>query len=122
MPFDERHYRLLRLLNERPGLSQRELSRHLGVSLGSTHYALKALLDRGWVKTQNFRRSNNKKAYLYKLTPSGISQKSRLAVQFLHRKRAEYEALRIEIEQLRMEVESVEEEPAFDKCINKHAP
>lgn len=103
---DERHYQLLKLLQDRPGLSQRELARELDISLGSTNYALKALVARGWVKAQNFRRSDNKKAYLYKLTPSGITQKAHLAYHFLQRKRVEHERLMQEIEQLRTEVET----------------
>lgn len=110
---DERHYHLLKLLQERPGLSQRELASHLGISLGSTHYALKALLERGWVKAHNFRRSDNKKAYLYKLTPSGVTEKTQLAIRFLRHKRAEYDALWQEIEDLRHEIETAEAGPPF---------
>jgi EPS-associated MarR family transcriptional regulator len=102
----ERHYKLLKLLEDNPGLSQRELARELDISLGSTNYALRALVSRGWVKAQNFRRSDNKKAYLYKLTPSGIAEKTRLAYHFLQSKRVEHERLMQEIEQLRAEVEA----------------
>ena len=107
MPLDELHLKLLRLLESNPGLSQRQLARALGISLGSTNYALRALLERGWVKARNFTRSDNKRAYLYQLTPRGIAEKTRLAARFLRYKRAEYEALWREIEELRAEVERV---------------
>lgn len=89
-------------------MSQRQLARSLGLSVGKTHYALKAVLDRGWVKAQNFRRSDNRSAYLYKLTPSGLQEKARLAYALLQRKRAEHKALMTEIEQLRAELQSTE--------------
>ena len=82
---------LLRLLNERPELSQRELSLALGLSLGKTHYVLHALLDRGLVKVRNFRRNDNKLAYAYLLTPAGLSEKLSLTRRFLARKKAEFE-------------------------------
>lgn len=104
MPPEELHLKLMRLLDEDPTRSQRALARELGVSVGSTNHALRALLDRGWVKVQNFRRSDNKRGYLYRLTPSGLQEKARLAWHFLQRKRAEHEALMAEIEQLRAEV------------------
>jgi EPS-associated MarR family transcriptional regulator len=84
-------------------VSQRDLAVQLGVSVGKVNYCLKALIDRGLVKANNFRNSNNKRAYFYVLTRRGISEKSRNAVRFLQRKTAEYEALRKEIERLRRE-------------------
>ena len=104
MPSDELRYKLLKLLENNPGLSQRQLAAELGASLGSTHYALSALVERGWIKAQNFRRSDRKRAYLYKLTPAGIAGKTRLAHRFLRRKREEHAALMEEIEALRAEV------------------
>lgn len=101
---DDLHLKVLRLLESDPELSQRQLAEALGISVGKTHYAVRALLDRGWVKAQNFRRSDNRKAYLYTLTPKGLRQKTRLAVRLLQRKRAEHEILMAEIEQLRAEV------------------
>lgn len=95
---------LLRLLGEDPELSQRDLSRALGISLGKTHYVLHALLDRGLVKIGNFRRSNNKLAYAYVLTPSGMREKLRLSRLFLARKEAEFRSLRQTIDVLRREV------------------
>ena len=84
-------------------MSQRRLADELGVSVGKVNYCLKALIDRGLVKANNFRNSQNKRAYLYVLTPKGLTEKSRNAVRFLQRKTAEYEALRKEIDQLRRE-------------------
>lgn len=96
---------LLQLLNEQPALSQRELSRALGLSLGKTHYLLHALLDKGLVKVRNFRRNDNKLAYAYLLTPSGIAAKARLTRDFLKFKMRQFEALRREIDALRRETE-----------------
>lgn len=95
----------LRLLAEQPELSQRQLSRALGLSLGKTHYILHALLDKGLVKIQNFKRSDRKMAYAYLLTPKGISTKLHLTRSFLARKEAEFELLRATIAQLRREVQ-----------------
>ena len=95
---------VLRLLAKDPRLSQRDLSRALGVSLGKTHYLLHALLDKGLVKAQNFRRSDNKVAYAYVLTPRGLSEKVRMTRAFLQRKEVEFDALRQTIAGLRKEV------------------
>jgi len=97
------HYKLMRLLEENPGMSQRDAARELGVSLGKINYCLRALMGRGWVKAANFKNSQNKAAYLYVLTPSGIAGKAALAVEYLRQRVQEYEALRIEIEQMRRE-------------------
>jgi EPS-associated MarR family transcriptional regulator len=95
----------LRLLAEQPELSQRQLSRALGLSLGKTHYILHALLDKGLVKIQNFKRSDRKMAYAYLLTPKGITTKLHLTRSFLARKEAEFELLRATIARLRQEVQ-----------------
>ncbi len=94
----------LRLLAARPELSQRELSRALGLSLGKTHYVLHALLDKGLVKIRNFRRNDNKLAYAYLLTPKGVKEKLQLTRSFLARKEAEFKLLQTTIAQLRHEV------------------
>ena len=101
---DEIHLKVLRLLQDSPQLNQREMAEALGVSLGKTNYCLKALMDKGYVKMQNFMSSHNKLAYSYLLTPSGISEKAQLTTQFLKRKVAEYEALKNEITMLELEV------------------
>ena len=90
---DDVHYRLLKLLEERPDASQRELSESLGISLGKVNYCVKALLDQGWVKATNFKNSKNKLAYAYLLTPSGIDAKARITARFLKRKLDEYQAM-----------------------------
>jgi len=102
----EMHYRLLKVLEERPDLSQRELARELGISLGKVNYCLAALIERGWVKARNFRHSSNKLGYAYLVTPRGITQKAVLTVDFLRRKVEEYEALEREIAHLRQEVKN----------------
>lgn len=106
----ETRYRLLKLLEANPDVSQRELAAELGISLGKTNYCLKALIDRGWVKMVNFTRSDNKTAYFYKLTPSGIGEKARTARRFLARKLEEHERITAEIETLRSEVLAAHEE------------
>jgi EPS-associated MarR family transcriptional regulator len=101
---DELHYRILRLLEAQPDLSQRQLAKELGVSLGKTNYCVQALLRKGWIKAENFKNSHNKIGYAYLLTPEGIERKAKIAVRFLKRKTAEFEAIKREIEQLRQEV------------------
>lgn len=98
---------LLSVLERHPEYSQRQLATALGVSLGKTHYLLKALLGKGLVKAQNFRRSDHKLGYLYVLTPSGVSARLQLTRSFLARKEAEYEALREQIRSLRDELDVV---------------
>ncbi len=95
---------LLRLLEQHPEHSQRQLATALGVSLGKTHYLLKALLGKGWVKAQNFKRSDNKVGYLYVLTPQGVGQRLKLTQSFLVRKELEYEMLKNQIVLLREEL------------------
>ncbi|MFT4248567.1 MAG: MarR family EPS-associated transcriptional regulator [Pseudomonas sp.] len=101
---DEVRHRLLRMIEERPGLTQREAAVELGISVGKVNYCLRALIDRGYVKLGNFRRSTDKRKYSYWLTPSGIEEKTRVAMQFLRRKRDEYERLQSEIDTLMSEV------------------
>jgi EPS-associated MarR family transcriptional regulator len=95
----------MRALEERPEVSQRELARELGLSLGKTNYCLRALIEKGWVKARNFRDSGNKLAYAYVLTPSGLRAKASATLEFLVRKQREFAALEAEIERLRLEVD-----------------
>ena len=88
-------------------MSQRELAEALGVSVGAANYCLKALVEKGWVKLENFQKNPNKLGYLYLLTPMGIAAKVQLTASFLRRKMAEYEALRAEIDQLQAELEQI---------------
>lgn len=101
---DENHYRLLRVLEERPALSQRELADQLKLSLGGVNYCLRALVDKGWIKVNNFRSSDNRLRYAYVLTPRGIAQKAQLTQSFLRRKLAEYERIKAEIAALEQEI------------------
>jgi len=101
---DELRLRVIRALEANPELSQRQLAAELGVSLGGVNYALRALIERGFVKADNFRKSGTKTAYLYVLTPKGVAEKASLASAFLAVKLNEYEVLRQEIEALKVEV------------------
>lgn len=101
--YEESHLKVLRLLEADPGLSQRALSQELGISLGKTNYCMRALLDKGLIKMQNFRNNGNKLGYVYLLTPAGIAAKAELTRSFLKIKMREYEALRQEIEELKTE-------------------
>jgi EPS-associated MarR family transcriptional regulator len=101
--------RVLRLLDASPQLTQRDIAREMGVSLGKANYCLRALIGKGFVKVQNFRNSTNKRAYLYLLTPDGVTAKANLARHFLARKREEYDALRLEVERLQRETENAVE-------------
>ena len=104
---EERHLKALRLLEQNPEITQRELAEALGVSVGAANYCLKALVEKGWVKLENFQKNPNKLGYLYLLTPVGIAAKAQLTARFLRRKVAEYEALRAEIDQLQAEVDEL---------------
>ncbi len=95
--------RVLRLIEASPALTQREMAREMGVSLGKANYCLRALLTTGFVKAQNFRRSSHKRGYVYLLTHEGVAAKAALTRDFLARKREEYDALRVEIERLEQE-------------------
>ena len=95
------NYKLLKLLEAQPQLSQRQLAQELGVSLGKVNFCLKALIEKGLLKATNFRNNKNKLAYMYLLTPSGIEEKASITLRFLKYKIQEYEALRAEIEELR---------------------
>ena len=102
----ELRLKVMRVIEANPEMSQREISRKLGTSLGGVNYAIQALVGRGFVKAQNFSKSGTKVAYLYVLTPAGIAEKTSLATAFLGRKLEEYEVLRQEIEALKGEVGS----------------
>ena len=100
----ELEYRALKILEQRPDMTQRELAEALGVSLGKTHYLVKSLIDVGWVKLDNFQRSDNKWGYAYLLTPKGILEKAAITARFLVSKQREYSDLQLEIQQLQEEV------------------
>ena len=102
---DATHLQVLRLLQANPQITQRELARALGVSLGKTNFCVQALLAKGWLKMQSFSGNQRKLAYAYLLTPTGISEKAALTTRFLSRKMQEYQALRLEIDALQLETQ-----------------
>ena len=101
---DSQRLELLKLLQSKPQMNQRELAQAMGVSLGKANYCLKALMEKGLVKLENFRNNPDKRQYAYLLTKTGVEEKARITMAFLKRKVAEYESLRREIEQLRGEL------------------
>ena len=101
---EDTYFRVLRILEEKPDVTQREIAQKLGISTSGLNYALNALIDKGWVKVHNFNDSNNKFGYVYLLTPSGLAEKVTLTSRFLHRKLQEYEEMNAEIESLRTEI------------------
>jgi len=103
---EDTRFRVLRLIEENPHASQREIASALGLSLGGVNYCLKALVGKGLLKIENFRKSGNKLGYLYLLTPEGIFEKTHLTEAFLRRKMTEFEALREEIEAVRSGIDS----------------
>ena len=116
---EDTYFRVLRILQSSPDLTQREIAQLLGVSTSGLNYCLNALIDKGWVKVHNFSESKNKFGYVYLLTPSGVAEKAALTGRFLERKLLEYEAMRVEIESLRSEVGEVyagSEAPASPKA------
>lgn len=102
---EETRLQLLRILEQNPEMSQRELAKNIGVSLGKVNYCLKALIAVGWIKAGNFARSNNKAGYAYVLTPSGLHAKTKITARFLQKKQAQYESLKLEIARLKSELE-----------------
>jgi EPS-associated MarR family transcriptional regulator len=102
---DEVRFKLLKLFEADPKLSQRDVARGLGVSLGKVNYCVNSLVKKGWIKVSNFKNSRNKRAYMYLLTPRGIEEKAGITARFLQRKLQEHAALTAEIEQIRDEAE-----------------
>ena len=97
-------YIILKILKDNPKMTQRQMAKELGLSLGKTNYVIHALIDKGWVKLSNFKRSDNKLGYLYLLTPEGMTEKTVLAQNFLRRKSEEYNRLKEEIDILKKEL------------------
>ena len=105
---DETHYQLLKLLQENPNISQRQLAEQMGVSLGKINYCIKALIDIGHVKLKNFSRSKNKLGYAYLLTPKGVKEKTRVTLRFLEFKKTQYDQIKKEIVRLQQEVSGID--------------
>ena len=101
---EETRLRVMRLLDEDPSISTREIARRVKISNGAAYYCVTALVDKGFVKLKNFARSQTKSNYIYELTPRGIRAKAALTVSFLERKKNEYENLKLEIERLESEL------------------
>lgn len=106
VPTDPQRLKLLKLLQEKPQMSQRDLARALGVSLGKANYCLRALTKKGLVKLENFRQNPDKRQYAYLLTAAGLEEKTRITMAFLKSKISEFELLEMEIEQLRGELKN----------------
>jgi EPS-associated MarR family transcriptional regulator len=102
---DTTSYSLLKTLEDNPSLSQRDMAKRLGISLGKVNFCLNALIEKGCLKVNNFRNSENKLAYAYLLTPHGVEEKARITIHFLRYKMQEYERLRAEINELKREAE-----------------
>jgi EPS-associated MarR family transcriptional regulator len=102
---NEDDFKLLRLIESSPEISQREISKKSGLSLGKVNYCLKSLAEKGWIKIKRFSKSEHKIGYIYMLTPYGVKTKSSMTIDFLGRKLAEYEALQNEIDSLKNELE-----------------
>ena len=99
MKDNQDHFDVLRKIQNRPNSTQRELAAELGFSLGKLNYCLKALQKKGLVKLQNFQRKDNKISYLqYVITPKGISERTKLTINFMKRKMKEYDELKKELE------------------------
>lgn len=101
---DEMRYKLLTLIQDKPSVSQRELASEMGVSVGKINYCIKALVDVGYIKLQNFAKSENKSGYTYFLTPQGIKEKVAVTVRFLEFKQQQYDAIKCEIVELQKEL------------------
>lgn len=102
---EDLHFRVLRLVQEKPDLSQRDLAAHLGISYGRVNYLLNALIEKGLIKLGRFAESRHKFSYYYLLTPAGMKRKAAITQRFLQRKLAEYDALRVEIEMLKRDID-----------------
>jgi EPS-associated MarR family transcriptional regulator len=104
---EDHYFRVMKLLQDKPDMTQRELAAKVGSSLGGLNYCLNALIDKGWVKMHNFSESQNNFGYVYLLTPVGLAEKTLITARFLTRKMREYEALKLEIAALKVEVAQI---------------
>jgi EPS-associated MarR family transcriptional regulator len=114
----EIHFQLLKLIEQYPNWTQRQLAQSLGVSLGKVNYCLKALKEKGWVKWGNFSQNPNKLSYMHLLTPQGIAQKLTLTAHFLRHKEAEYDQLQAGIRALHEELRTQRPAPTANRIVN----
>tara|TARA_B100001287_G_scaffold272784_1_gene275047 strand:+ start:3838 stop:4209 length:372 start_codon:yes stop_codon:yes gene_type:complete len=103
---NESNLAVMRYLENKDAIGQRELSQNLGISLGKINFILKALIKKGIVKARNFKNNKNKSAYAYYLTPEGFNEKARMTVNFFKRKNDEYNQLKTELDQLKHEIDN----------------
>ena len=113
---EDTYFRVLRMLQDNPDVTQREIAEQLGVSTSGLNYCLNALIDKGWVKVQIFSQSKNKFGYIYLLTPQGIVEKAMLTTRFLKRKMAEYDAMKLAIDTLTSEINGTLTAPIAKKA------
>ena len=111
---DEISYKLLKIVEEEPHLSQREIAARMGISLGKANYCLKSLIEKGFIKARNFYNSNHKVAYVYMLTPTGLEEKASVTYRFLKRKLQEYEEIKDELERLKAETAEIQKPASGD--------
>ena len=102
---DELQHRIFKVIEKNPSINQRELSSELGISLGKANYCLKALIEKGWIKANNFRNNKRKLSYIYMLTPSGLEEKASVTMRYLKRKMQEYDELKLAVEELKKEIQ-----------------
>ena len=100
---EDAKFQIMRLIDENPNISTRKIAAKVGISNGAAFYLLNSLIDKGFIKFENFLHNKNKRNYAYLLTPTGIKEKYELTLRFLDRKKQEYEELRIEIQKLERE-------------------
>lgn len=112
---EEIRYQLLKELEQNPNISQRELARNMGVSLGKVNYCIKNVIEAGLVKVRNFAQSNNKLGYTYVLTPHGLKEKAKVTLSFLKYKQQQYDILKSEIERLQIEVDNMSAQDGVEK-------
>ena len=113
----EIHLNLLNLLQEEPKLTQREMNRKVGVSLGKINYCISALTKKGMIKVERFKKAENKSAYMYRLTPKGLEEVANLTISFLKIRIAEYDKIKKEIKSLSKQIDKID--PALKKDL-KH--
>jgi EPS-associated MarR family transcriptional regulator len=101
----EVRYRILKILATEPHISQREMSRRMGISLGKTNYVLSVLAEKGIIKMKRLKNAHQKIPYVYQLTPRGLEQKARITARFLKRKLLEYEEIKSQIKEIASEAE-----------------